>query len=167
MQELLHQLGINWRLFLAQVANFLLLLLILRLTVYKPLLALLKERRTRIEQGLKDAETAGRRLAEADSVKAMRLREAETEAIALLKETERKSKELEGTLLAAAREKEANILAVAKRQAEAMTAEERGRFFGEAAGLVRRAIEKVAGASPREIDERLIAQAVAALKKEQ
>ena len=51
MQQLLSQLGINWELLVSQAVNFALLLIVLRLFVYKPLLKLLHDRRARIQDG--------------------------------------------------------------------------------------------------------------------
>ena len=54
--ELLEQLGIKPLSLLAQIVNFLLLLLILWKLLYKPLLKALRDRRERIEKSLKDAD---------------------------------------------------------------------------------------------------------------
>jgi F-type H+-transporting ATPase subunit b len=51
-------LGINLPQLIAQVANFIVLLLILRFTLYKPILRMLDERKQRIAEGLNAAETA-------------------------------------------------------------------------------------------------------------
>jgi len=60
--ELLEQLGIKPLSLLAQIVNFLLLLLILWRLLYKPLLKALQDRRERIEKSLKDAEQIERDL---------------------------------------------------------------------------------------------------------
>jgi len=51
-------LGINLPQLIAQVANFIVLLVILRFTLYKPILRMLDERKQRIADGLNAAETA-------------------------------------------------------------------------------------------------------------
>lgn len=56
--EAFDALGINLPQLLAQVVNFIVLLVILRLTLYKPILRMLDERRQRIAEGLNAAETA-------------------------------------------------------------------------------------------------------------
>ena len=60
--EALDSLGIDWKLFIAQVVNFLILLFILRKLLYQPLLKLFDERSQKIEKGLKDAETSSKSL---------------------------------------------------------------------------------------------------------
>ena len=68
MQELIHNLGLDWKLFLAQAFNFLVVLVVLRLTVYKPLLGFLAQRRTKIEEGIMKSEEADRRLHESRKI---------------------------------------------------------------------------------------------------
>ena len=47
MLELAEKLGLDWKLLLSQAVNFLVLLALLRQFAYKPLLKILKERRTK------------------------------------------------------------------------------------------------------------------------
>ncbi len=56
--EAFDALGINLPQLLAQVVNFIVRLVSLRLTLYKPILRMLDERRQRIAEGLNAAETA-------------------------------------------------------------------------------------------------------------
>lgn len=53
--ELLQTLGIDWKLLIAQVVNFTILLLVLWKVVYKPLSTLMSERTEKIQKGLDDA----------------------------------------------------------------------------------------------------------------
>ena len=76
----LSNLGIDWKLFLAQAVNFLILLFILRRYAYQPMLDFLKKRTARIEQGLKDAEAATVRLGEMEAKEKAVLTEARAEA---------------------------------------------------------------------------------------
>ena len=58
MGEAFTALGINLPQLIAQIANFVVLLVILRLTLYKPILRMLDQRRERIAEGLGAAEEA-------------------------------------------------------------------------------------------------------------
>ncbi len=58
MDKAVEALGINLPQLIAQVANFFVLLVILRFTLYKPILKMLDERRQKIAEGLNAAETA-------------------------------------------------------------------------------------------------------------
>lgn len=62
--DILHQFGVDPILLLAQVVNFLILLFILKKFLYKPILKVLEERKSRIEDSLKNAEEIERRLVE-------------------------------------------------------------------------------------------------------
>ncbi|HVN26737.1 MAG TPA: hypothetical protein VMT99_03765 [Candidatus Paceibacterota bacterium] len=160
MQELISQLGIDWHLLISQAVNFALLLIALRAFAYKPLLALMRERRERIEAGLEKAAEADRRLVEADAVRMAKIREGEGEAVAILKRTETRARELEERMLAEARRKEAEELAAAQARLKSLEEESRQGMEQEAVAMIRRAIAKTVELAPKDIDDALIARAV-------
>ena len=73
-------LGIEWPLLLAQVVNFLMLLVLLRMFLYKPVLNMLNARKERIAQSMKDAERVSAAAREAEQEKAKVLEQARREA---------------------------------------------------------------------------------------
>ena len=58
MDKAVEALGLNLPQLIAQIANFFVLLVILRLTLYKPILRMLDERKQKIAEGLNAAEIA-------------------------------------------------------------------------------------------------------------
>lgn len=164
MQQLVQNLGINWELLLSQAVNFALLLIVLRIFVYKPVLKLLHDRRDRIEGGLMKAAEAERRLHEVDEIGKGKIKEAEHEAIGILKRTESEAKALEEKLLAEAKRHEAEAVASAAMRLKTQEEESRRAVEKEAAALVRAAIVKTVELSPEKIDDALIAQAVGEAK---
>lgn len=84
--EVLHKLGIDWKLLIAQGVNFLILLYILKRFVYKPMLAFLDERAGKIESGLQNAEAASKRLEEAEKEHSKLLADAQKQARAIVEE---------------------------------------------------------------------------------
>src|ERR1700756_1177343 len=58
--------GWNWQLFLAQVISFCIVAFLLKRFAYKPILAVLEERRRKIEEGQLNAEKIKKELAEAE-----------------------------------------------------------------------------------------------------
>lgn len=60
------QFGFNWWLFLSQCISFLIVATLLTKFAYKPILAVLEERRERIAEGLANAEKIKQQLAEAE-----------------------------------------------------------------------------------------------------
>lgn len=164
MQQLLDNLGINWELLLSQGVNFILLLIVLRIFVYKPLLKLLHDRRERIEGGLAKADEAERRLHEVDQIGKGKIKEAEQEAIAILKRTETEAKTLEEKLLADAKRREEEAMASTATRLRSQEEESRRALDKEAAALVRLAITRTVELSPEKIDDALIAKAVGEAK---
>lgn len=160
MEQLFSQLGIQWQLLLSQAVNFLLLLIVLRIFVYKPLLKLLHERRDRIEQGLVKADEADRRLLEIEEIGVGKIKEAEATAFSILKKTEADAKVLEARLMNEAHRKEAEELAATEAMLRGKEEESRRGMEREAATLVRAAIAKTVELSPEKIDDALIARAV-------
>jgi F-type H+-transporting ATPase subunit b len=154
------QLGIDWKLLLSQAVNFLLLLVILRLFVYKPILNILKKRREKIEEGLAKAEEADVRLKEVDNINKRKIKETENKAISIIKNTEEKAKKLEVDLLDKAKTKEADYMAKVEQNIETEKLAARKEMEKEAAGLVKRALIKTVGLAPEKVDEALIKRAV-------
>ena len=58
--------GWNWKLFLSQVISFCIVAFLLRRFAYKPILAILEERRRKIEEGQLNAEKIQKQLADAE-----------------------------------------------------------------------------------------------------
>jgi F-type H+-transporting ATPase subunit b len=78
--------GWNPWLFLSQVISFLIVALLLRRFAYKPILAVLEERRRRIEEGQLNAEKIKKQLAEAEARYAEILAKANAEAQKMIDE---------------------------------------------------------------------------------
>lgn len=167
MAEFIHQIGVDWKLLAGQAVNFLILLVILRAFLYKPLLKVLKERRARIEEGIEKAKVADERLLEVNELTKKRMHQAEEDALVLLRKTEEKARQEETRLLAEAERKEAAIIAKAHEVAKAKEEELHTHMEKEAQMLVRNAVAKACELDPSKIDEALIKNAVAAagLKK--
>lgn len=86
--------GFNWMLFLAQVVSFTIVALALRRFAYKPILAILEERRQRIAEGLLNAEKIKQQLAEAEQRYAEILAKANAAAQKMIDEARESSAHL-------------------------------------------------------------------------
>ncbi|MFA6428993.1 MAG: F0F1 ATP synthase subunit B [Patescibacteria group bacterium] len=102
---LLGSLGINGKLFLAQLVNFAIVLFVVWRWAYKPLLKIMDDREKKIKQGLRDAEQSKRALSEADEKKEALLQSARIEAHDLMEET-KKNAEHERTNIKIAAQKD-------------------------------------------------------------
>ncbi len=85
--------GVDWKLLLAQGVNFAILFFVLKHFAYKPMLEFLTKRSERIEQGLKDADTAKEKLVQVNEEEKKILKLAREEAKALIAEAEQDAKE--------------------------------------------------------------------------
>ncbi len=126
------KLGLNLGYLLLQIFNFLILFVVLRVWVYKPILGLLEKRREAIAKGLEDARVA----AEARS-------NAEKDAAKIIAEAERKANqtvaEARDRAEVAAKEVKAAAEADAAKSRDAALAEiesERNRILGDLRGQV-------------------------------
>ena len=72
--------GFDWKIFLSQVISFIIVAILLRVYAYKPILAILEERRQRISEGLLNAEKIKQQLAEAEQRHAEILAKANAQA---------------------------------------------------------------------------------------
>jgi F-type H+-transporting ATPase subunit b len=73
-------LGIEWTLLLAQIVNFGILIILLRMFLYQPVLKMLNARKERIAQSMKDAERVSAAAREAEQEKSKVLEQARREA---------------------------------------------------------------------------------------
>src|SRR5580765_4669096 len=80
------QFGWNARLFLSQVISFIIVALVLKRFAYKPILAVLEERRQRIAEGLLNADKIKQQLAEAEQRHAEILAKANEQAQKMIDE---------------------------------------------------------------------------------
>jgi F-type H+-transporting ATPase subunit b len=66
IRETAETFGWNWKLFLSQIISFCIVAFLLRRFAYKPILAILEDRRRKIEEGQLNAEKIGKQLAESE-----------------------------------------------------------------------------------------------------
>lgn len=87
MESILHDFGINPLLLSAQVVNFLVLLFILKKILYKPMLKMLEERKTKIALSMKQAEETRQTLLKTEEEKEKKLIKATEEAKRIIAES--------------------------------------------------------------------------------
>lgn len=143
--ELLDKLGIDWRLLIAQLVNFLILVLILYKFLYKPLLKMLEGRKEKIEKGLRDAEQLGVELERTKELQAEEIKKAKVEAHAIIEEAEKRAEAAGAETKQKTKAEVEKLITVAKNQ----MIEEKEKMMievkKEATGLVIAVAEKVVG----------------------
>jgi F-type H+-transporting ATPase subunit b len=152
-------LGLNLKLFIAQLVNFGVVLFVMWKWVYTPLLKVMDERTRKIEQGLKDAETAATSRAAADAEREKTIVAARTEAKRIIEEA----------ATAAETERQASV-ARAKGEVERIVAQGKERLAQEhdalIAGIRAEAADLVAAAAEKVLRQKLDAAGDAKLVKD-
>lgn len=138
-------LGINLGYLLVQIFNFLILFVILRAWVFKPIVGMLEERRERISQGLEDARVAEEAREKAEEEAETIIAEAQQKANQRVREATTRAEEAARDIRAAA-EKEANeIRENAAAEAEHAKEEALGELRGQITSLAMAAAQKLIG----------------------
>ena len=132
--EALANLGIDGKLFLAQIVNFLVLLYVLKRFAYRPMLEFLDQRTKRIEQGLKDATAAQAKLQSIVEEEKTTMANARKEAQGIIREAE-----------AAAKKRDALRMEETEKEAK--------RFLDEAEVRLAEEKEKMVASAKKEIAE--------------
>jgi len=91
--EMISTLGIDLKLLLAQVVNFVLLLIILRAVLYKPILNLLDNRKKMIEKTVEDSKKMEDRLAKLEEDRKSVLSDASKKAMEIIETSKKEAEE--------------------------------------------------------------------------
>jgi F-type H+-transporting ATPase subunit b len=128
----LDKLGLNLGYLLLQIFNFLILFVVLRVWVYKPILGLLDKRRRAIAQGLEDARVAAEARASAEKEAARIIADAQAEASKVVREANERAQDVAKEVRAEAEVEVAKVREAALSEADA----ERNRILGDLRGQV-------------------------------
>lgn len=120
MEQLIESFGIDGKLIVAQIINFVILLALLSYFLYKPMLKLLAERQEKIAKGITDAEAAAKARATADEEKRAVLTEAAQKASEVEKQAAQTAQKRGEEIVQEASEKAAGIVANAEKAGEAL-----------------------------------------------
>lgn len=138
-------LGINLKLFLAQLINFLVILLVLWRWAYRPLLRVMHERQKTIHDSLDNAKKIETRLGQAEQEYQEKMKQARRDAAAVIEQTEADAREYAATMKKKTEEDIQKLVHTAK----AKITEEKDAAVREvrshAAELITSAIAKVLG----------------------
>jgi F-type H+-transporting ATPase subunit b len=141
----MEKLGINLGYLLVQIFNFIVLFLVLRAWVYKPLIGMLEKRRATIAKGLEDARVAAEARANAESEAEKLLTDAQSKAGQAIRDASTRAdqvaKDIRAQVEAEAAQAKASALAEAKEERDRMLSELRG----QVAALAIAAAQKLVG----------------------
>jgi len=134
----LDKLGLNLGYLLVQIFNFMILIVVLRVWVYKPILGLLERRRENIAQGLEDARVAAEARASAEKEAAKIIADAQAEASKIVRDANERAQGVTKEVKAEAEAEAAKVRETALGDAEI----ERNRILGDLRGA---ATQKLVG----------------------
>ncbi len=160
MQELISNLGIDWRLLIAQAVNFLLVLWLLNRFVFKKIIRYLEERKKSIEQGLELRESAERQIGQISEARQRELQKATQEGEKIVAQARSIAIEKEKAAKALARAEAEKIMLKAKEGAEKEKKEAVLEVKGEIQKLAALIAEKILERSVRKEDQEEAAKEV-------
>jgi F-type H+-transporting ATPase subunit b len=157
-------LGFNLPALIAQLINFVLLLVIFRLLLYKPLLKILDERKKRIQEGLDASDEAKRRLSQTEQEVANELEKARQEGQGLIAQAQQISARIQEEARQGARQEAEQLLTRARGEIQlerdSAIAEIRRQFAGLTITAAERVIkEELDPEKHRRLIEEVLAEA--------
>lgn len=117
--DALSSLGINWRALISQIANFIILLILLKIFLYRPIVKMLEERQAKIKQGLDDAEKAKSQLESAEDKSQKIIKDANRKAQEIMALSQKENEAQISLAKEEARNISQKIIQSAENQAEA------------------------------------------------
>ncbi len=119
MEELINTFHIDWKLIIAQLVNFVIVLFVLKRYAYGPVLKMMTERSEKIEKGIADAEHAHKKLAEVAGKEKEVLIEARQQASAIIAQAEAVAIKNKEAILGESKQQAEQLLADAAKKMEA------------------------------------------------
>jgi F-type H+-transporting ATPase subunit b len=150
----MEKLGLNVSELIWQIVAFGLLIFLLQRFLYRPVLRMLDERRSRIDQSMRDAQTAAEKASAAQAEFERRITESKKEAQAILAQANDTSAKLKEELLIEAREQARQLVEKAKEEIEAERARTMGQLEKQVADLAITVSQRVIGESLSEETQR-------------
>ena len=156
------ELGLNIPVPIAQLVNFFLLLVVLRLFLYRPILDMLDRRSQRIREGLQAAEQSKEQAAQTEQEVAAQLAEARSQGQALLAQAQESANRVQEDARAQARREAEVLLERARSEIQLERDQAIAELRAQFADLTVSAAEKVINQSlDRQAHRRLIEEVLA------
>lgn len=136
-------LGINWKLFIAQLVNFSIVLFVFWKWIVKPLAKTLTERQEKIEKGLKYSEAMEEEKKKFESWKAEEMKKVRTEADSIMRSSMEVAEKQKMDTISQAQKQANRLLEQAKQTLESEKQSMISEVRAEAADLIIKAAEKI------------------------
>jgi len=156
------ELGFNLPVLIAQLVNFFILLVALRIFLYRPMLDMLERRKQRIREGEEAAEQSKQQASQADADVSRQLEEARQQSQAIIAQAQEASSRIQEDARGQARREAETLLERARNEIQLERDQAIAELRAEFADLTVSAAEKVIGQSlDRRAHQRLIDEALA------
>ena len=166
MGELIHKLGIEWKLLLAQIVNFVILLFLLNKFLYKPLIKFINNRRQKIIEGLEKAKKGEEEFKKIQELRERELAKIQKEAEVIIVKAKEIGDEKQQEILKEAEIKTRKIIEEAKNRIEIEKEKMLKEVREDIANLVITATEKILEEEiDKEKEQKLIGKALNELKR--
>jgi len=163
--EILELFGVNWKLMLAQLINFAIVVVILWFFALKPLTRTMQQRSDEIQQGLSDAQTAAEKLTKVETEVKAKLMEAKTEAAKILEAARLQADESRQSGVVKTKAEVEEIIKKAKTQIAGEKDNMVSEVKSEIAGMVVIALEKIlSGGLSKDLDKKYIDKVLKEIK---
>lgn len=141
--EIIEKFGVEWKILLAQIINFLIVLGILYKFAYQPILKLLHERTKKIAKSLKTAKEIEEKLGLLEQTKERITNEARKQAQTILKQAEKQGQEQSALLIAQAKKDSQIILQKTEKEIQAARADLINEAQKDLATIVYQSLNKI------------------------
>ena len=166
MSDLIHNFGIDWKVLIAQVVNFAILLFILKRFAFGPVMKILNDRRERIAKAIEQAQHVEDRMKEIDSMKEAVLSEARTESRGIIAKAEHSAKVAQENILKETQAKSERLIKDATAKIELDREKLRSEIKSEIAELIADATERTLGdVFDASAQKKMVSGAVSLIKK--
>ncbi len=164
--ELIESLGLDYKILIAQLINFAVLVFILYKFGYKPMLKFLEDRRKKIEEGVINAEKAQAKLEELSEKEKQIIKEAKKEALVIVENAKNQAEEKRKELIAKAKQEIAVIINEEKTKIKQEKVELVNEVKKDISELVIIALEKIIDKKvDKTEDKKIIKEIVTSFKK--
>ncbi len=143
MEKFIHEFGINWKLLVAQLINFAVVVFVLAKFVYKPMVKMLDQRTKKIEDGISFADKAKKELDRVEVLKHEELKKAEAQGQQIVNSAEKDAKKVADDITKGAEREKERIVATGITILKEQKAQMESSFYQQAAGVVKEALGKV------------------------
>ncbi len=155
--EILELFGVDWKLMLAQLVNFAIVVFVLWKFAIKPLMATMEERNKEISKGLDDAKSATERLDQVEQEVKTKLNEVKQEGAVVLDKARKQSESERQATIDKTKQEVETVIAKAKEQIQAEKTAMVSEVKKEVADMVVIALQKILSENlSKDLDQKYI-----------